>query len=358
MKVMNVILAESDKFVRKQLEKAIEQTPECRLTVSTDTSDIDSVKQKILDDEPDVLVLGINHEESEEMNLFKELRSSHSHIPILILSPHDREGARAAISALKKGAVEYFPKTTSFSQTVRPFEYFLSRVIPVIKVTPRLNKTILLSPNYLEQSIKSKQPIPASLFETSLGRMELIVIAGCLGGIASLYMLLSRLPKNLPVPVIILQHIEEIFSEVLAEDLCRYTELHLKEAKDGDVLQKGTAYLAPGNYHLQVNKSGDSSRIILSQQQEVAGFRPSIDVLLDSVAKQFGANTLTVFLSGGGGDGIEGGKVIDIIGGQVIVQNKQTSLLSDFNWNMEVHGIYEGSYPIDRLAHEISSRIY
>lgn len=358
MKEMNIILAESDKLVRNQLEKAIEQTPECRLTASMDTSEPESVKQKILDNEPDVLLLGINHEESVEMKLFEELRTSHSHIPILILSPHNRDGARAAITALKKGAVEYFPKTNSFSQTVRPFEYFHSRVIPVIKVTRRLNKSILLSPNYIDQSIKSIQPIPASLFETALGRMELIVIAGCLGGIASLYILMSRLPKNLPVPVIILQHIEAIFSEVLAEDLNRYTKLNIKEAKDGDEVLKGNAYLAPGNYHLQVNKSDDSSRIILSQQEEVAGFRPSIDVLLDSVAKQFGANTLTVFLSGGGGDGTEGGKVIDIIGGQVIVQNKQTSLLSDFNWNMEVHGIYEGSYPIDRLAHEISSRIY
>jgi len=357
MKTISVIIAEPDRFIRNQLTEAASDTEAVELKACLDTSDINHTREQILSIEPDVLVLGINHVESEEMELFNELRITHSQIPILVLSNHDKEGAKAAIAALKKGAVEYFPKTKAHSKVIRNLDYFKKRVIPVIKVTPRLNKAILLSPDYIEKKINSIQPISPSLFETSLSRMELLVIAGCLGGIPSLYILLSGLPNNLPVPVIVLQHIEEIYSEVLAEDLNRYTELEVKEAKDGDKLTPGTVFIAPGDFHLQTKKTGDGSYLLLNQQPQVEGFRPSIDLLLESVASHFGPRNLTVILSGGGNDGIEGAKVIDIIGGQVIVQNKYSSLLSDISWKVGVHGIHEGSYPVDRLAHEISHRL-
>lgn len=358
MKMINIFVAEPNLHVREKLEKVINQTDGLILINSTNTEYIEKVKKVIVESEPDLLILGIDHINSEEMKLFLRIRQQLEYLPVIVLTPHNTSGAVVAIHALKNGAVEYFPKTTRFSNSVRTYDFFQNRVIPVIKAVPRLNRTVLLTRNFLDKYIKSTDPIPGDFFNTSMSRMELLIIAGCLGGVAPLYILLSQLPKNLPVPVIILQHIEDMFSEVLAEDLNRYTELEVKLAKEGDELQNGIAYLAPGNYHLQVMKNDSVSRIILNQQSEVAGFRPSIDVLLDSVAKQYGSNTLTVFLSGGGGDGTKGAKVIDIIGGQIIVQNKQTSLLSDFNWNLQVHGIHEGAYPIERLAHEISKRLH
>lgn len=358
MKMIDIFVAESNLHVRNRLAESIEQAKGLNLVHSTDTEAIARVENKIIDLKPDVLILGIDQNDSPEMQLFLQIRMQLETLPVIVLTPHNNSGAVAAINALKNGAAEYFPKTTLNSSRIQTDDFFRDRVIPVIKAVPRLNRTVLLTKNYLNEKINSTNPIPADFFKTSMSRMELLVITGCLGGIASQYILLSQLPKNFPVPIIILQHIEEVFSEVLAEDLNRYTELEVKEAKDGDLLQNGIAYLAPGNFHIKVQKSITGNKIILNQQSEVAGFRPSIDVLLDSVAKQYGANTLTVFLSGGGGDGTEGAKVIDVIGGQIIVQNKNSSLLSDFNWNLYVHGIHEGAYPIERLAHEISTRLY
>lgn len=357
MKTINIFVAEPSSYVRNQLESAINQTSDLHLLSSADTERIDETYKAIIESEPDLLVLGIDHVDSDEMKLFHKIRKQLTYLPVIVLVPHSKFGAAAAIEAVKSGAVEYFPKTTAFADRVQTLDYFLKRVIPVIKATPRLNRTVLLTHDFLDKKLKTSNPVPADFFKTSMSRMELLVIAGCLGGVASLYILLSKLPGNLPVPIIILQHIEDVFSEVLAEDLNRYTQLEVKEAKEGDVLQDGVAYLAPGNFHIQVQKRNGISSIALNQQSDVAGFRPSIDVLLGSVAKQYGPNTLTVFLSGGGGDGTEGAKVIDIIGGQIIVQNKQSSLLSDFNWNLHVHGIHEGSYPIERLAHEIGNRL-
>ncbi len=357
MKTITTFVAEPSSYVRDQLEAAINSTDSLSLISSTDTEDIKKAEEQIKQNEPDLLLLGIDHIDSEEMKLFYRIRKEHPHLPVIVFVPHNKYGAQAAIEAVKKGAVEYFPKTTLFSNKVRTLDYFMNRVVPVMKATPKLNRTVLLTTNYMDKKLQSSDPIPADFFKTSMSRMELLVIAGCLGGIAPLYVLLSKIPENIPVPIIILQHIEDLFSEVLAEDLNKYTKLEVKEAKDGDELQNGIAYLAPGNFHIQVQKKDGVNIIGLNKQSGVAGFRPSIDILLDSVARQFGQNSLTVFLSGGGGDGTEGAKVIDVIGGQIIVQNKQSSLLSDFNWNLHVHGIQEGSYPIERLAHEIGSRV-
>jgi len=357
MNALKTIIAEPSSYVRNQLEEAISQTDDIELISSTGTDSIAGAEKLILDNEPDLLLLGIDHIESEEMELFHRARKQLAYLPVIVFVPHSKPGAVAAIHAAKNGAVEYFPKTTSFSNRVRTLDFFQNRVIPVLKATPRLNRTVLLTRNVLDKKIRTANPIPAEFFKTSMGQMQLLVIAGCLGGIAPLYILLAELPKNIPVPIIILQHIEDIFSEVLAKDLNRYTQLEVKEAEEGEQLQNGVAYLAPGNYHIQVQKKDGINSIMLNQQSHIAGFRPSIDLLLDSVARQFGSNSLTVFLSGGGGDGLEGAKVIDVIGGQIIVQNKQSSLLSDFNWNLKVHGIHEGAYPIERLAYEIGNRL-
>lgn len=357
MKTIKTFIAESDVYVRKQLETAINQTDDVDLANTTDTADIEKVEQAIVDHKPDLLLLGIDHPDSEEMKLFYRIRTRLTYLPVIVFVPHNKLGAFAAIDAVKHGAVEYFPKTTAFSDRVRTLDFFQKRVIPVIKATPRLNRTVLLTRDYLDNKLNSSDPIPADFFTTTMSQMGLLVIVGCLGGIAPLYILLSKLPKNLPVPIIVLQHIEEVFSDVLAGDLNGYTQLEVKEANEGDLLHNGVAYLAPGNFHLQIQKKDGINSITLNQQSDIAGFRPSIDMLLDSVARQFGPNSLTVFLSGGGGDGTEGAKVVDITGGQIIVQNKQSSLLSDFNWNLHVHGINEGSYPVERLAHEIGNRI-
>lgn len=356
--MIKLFVAEPNSFVRDKLEKAIHQTDGLSLVRSVSTEQIEKIEKEIIESEPDLLILGIDSDDSQEMKLFYRIRQKLEYVPVIVLTPHSIPGAVAAINALKSGAVEYFPKTSAFSGTVRSLDFFQKRVVPIIQAVPRLNRTVLLTRGYLDSKIKTSDPIPADFFKTSMSRMDLLVIAGCLGGIAPLYILLSQLPGNLPVPVIILQHIEDLFSEVLAEDLDRYTELEVKEAKEGDVLESGIAYLAPGNHHILVKKNNGDNRIVLNQLSEVAGFRPSIDLLLESVARQFGPNTLTVFLSGGGGDGTEGAKVVDIVGGQIIVQNKQTSLLSDFNWNLQVHGIHEGAYPIERLAHEIGKRLH
>lgn len=357
MKNIDLFIVDAGKTVRKRLQEAVEVSSGITITASRSLSESHQIKKEIAEKTPDVLVLGIDSMNSKEMKLFGFLRRNHPQLPVMILIPHNRTGAKIAIFAIKRGAVEFFPKTTTLSESVLPVDFFKNRVVPVINVVPRLNRNILLSWKLIDTAVKNIKPIPADFFKTSLNRMELLIIAGCLGGVASLYLLLSGLPKNLPVPVIVLQHTVEVFSEVLAEDLNLYTDLKVKEAQNGDELKPGCVYIAPGDYHVLTKKINQKNVVVLNHGAKVAGFRPSIDILLQSSAQQFGKRVLAVYLSGGGNDGIEGAKAFDIIGGQIIVQNRSSSLLSDISWNIETFGIPEGSYPLERLGHEISNRL-
>lgn len=357
MKTIDIIILENDETVRNRVKSAVDEHAGINLVAADSFEEVNQIKKSLKSSIPDVLLMGIDKKDSEEMKLFRYLRKNYSDLPVLVLTPHNREGAEVAISALKQGAVEFFPKTSRLSGSVLTEDFFAKRIVPVIKVAPRLNRSVLLSQQFVDAAIKEMKPIPADFFENSLNKMEVLVLAGCLGGIAPLYLLLSSFPENLPVPVIVVQHMVEGYSEVLAEDLNNYTKLQVKEAEDGDLLQAGWVYLAPGDYHIQTKKRNGENYIALSHGPKVEGFRPSIDVLLKSTARQFGKRALTVYLSGGGNDGIEGAKVIDIVGGQIIIQNERTSLLSDISWKVESYGIGDGHYPLERLSQEISQRI-
>ncbi len=357
MKTIDIIILENDKLVRQRLEDAIGETSEINIIELSELNDLNHTKEIIKETPPDVILLGIDDTDSNEMQFFDYLRKYHPHIPILVMTQHTRDGAKIAISALKKGAVEFFPKTTVLSGSILTEDYFKNRVIPVIKVAPRFNRSVLLSQHFVDTAVKKIEPISSDFFKNSLNQMELLVIAGCLGGVAPLYLLLSSFPDNLPVPVIVVQHMVEIYSEVLAEDLNRYTDLQVKEAENGEELKPGWVYIAPGDYHVLTYRKNQKNYITLNKGPKVAGFRPSIDILLKSSSQQFGKKVLTVYLSGGGNDGIEGAKVIDIIGGQIIIQNERTSLLSDISWKVESYGINDGSYPLERLGQEISRRL-
>ncbi len=357
MKTIQILIIENDETIRQRIIDAVGDGDKIDVGNACGSTNISEIKDQLRKTEPDVIVLGIDQKDSPEMRFFNYLRKNFSHLPVLILTPHDRDGANIAITALKRGAVEFIPKTTPLSGSALTVDFFKDRLIPVIKTAPRLNRNVLLTQHFVDSAIKNIEPISPDFFESSLSNMEVLVITGCLGGVAPLYLLLSSLPENLPVPVVVVQHMVEIYSKVLAEDLSRYTKLKVKEVENGDKLNPGWVYISPGDYHVITNRKNRDVYLSLYHGPKVAGFRPSMDILLKSTARQFGKKALVVYLSGGGNDGIEGAKVIDVIGGQIIIQNHQTSLLSDISWKVESHGINDGSYPLERLGQEIARRL-
>lgn len=355
-KVTALIIDPSPKLVHT-LSDLIRRDSDLDISDALTTDQVPDIGRLVETHQPDVVVLGIDSLESKEMEFFYRLRNEYSSLPVLVMTPHSLTGAETALTALKKGAVEYIVKTTTLSGSILSDDHFRDRLIPVLKAVPRLNRNILVSGTFIDDAVRSVKPISNDYFNEVENRIKLLVIAGCLGGVPSLYLLLASLPDRIPVPIIVVQHMPEIYTKVMAEELNRISPLKVCEAENNAELVPGCAYITPGDYHATTRHINTKNIISLKQGPKVKGFRPSIDVLLQSTQNTFSGNVLAVYLSGGGNDGIDGAKVIDITGGQIILQNKSTSLLSDLPWKIESLGLHEGSYPLDRLGIEIAKKI-
>ncbi len=355
MNTIKTLVIEPDVNVRKRLDAVITKDSDVEMAVFQGEIYSADFEHSLEDEQPDVILMGIDGPESKQMEFFRSIRKYRPAMPVLIMTPHNREGAEAAIEALKMGAVEYVTKTMSLSGAVRSETHFSERLLPVIKAVPRLNRNILMSSSYFEKSLEKVQRISIDQFTPSMIRAELLVIVGCLGGVPSLYLLLSSLPENLPVPIVVVQHMPKIYTAYMAEDVERITGHVVHEAKDGTEMKPGVVYVAPGNYHSKVVRENGTNVICLNSGPKVKGFRPSIDVMLQSARQILGDRVLAVYLSGGGQDGIEGAEVVDIAGGQIIIQNKSSSLLHDLPWKIKNLGVKE--FPLERLGHEITQRV-
>ena len=151
---------------------------------------------------------------------------------------------------------------------------------------------------------------------------EMVALAASAGGLAALSKVLSRLPKDFPASIAIVQHLDPSHRSLMAEILARRTPLPVKEAQHGETMRPGTIYIAPPNNHLLINADGTLS---LSQAELVHFVRPSADLLFESVAASYKDHAIAVVLSGSGVDGQMGVQAIKKMGGTVIVQDTQTS---------------------------------
>jgi two-component system chemotaxis response regulator CheB len=157
--------------------------------------------------------------------------------------------------------------------------------------------------------------------ETDRG-FEIVGLASSAGGITALNAVLSRLPRELPVPLLVVQHLDPRHRSLLAEVLGRRTALEVGEARDHDVLKPGRIYVAPPDRHLLVNSDATLS---LTRTELVHFTRPSADLLFESMAAAYGERAIAVVLSGTGNDGAMGITAIKKRGGTVIVQDEASS---------------------------------
>jgi two-component system chemotaxis response regulator CheB len=151
---------------------------------------------------------------------------------------------------------------------------------------------------------------------------EIIALAASAGGLRALTDVLSALPRDFPVALVVVQHLDPRHRSLMAEILGKRTSLVVKEAREGDTLERGVALIAPPNRHLLVNPDRTVS---LSQSELVHFVRPSADLLFESTATAYKERAIAVVLSGSGRDGAMGVKAIKKMGGTVIVQDEETS---------------------------------
>lgn len=179
---------------------------------------------------------------------------------------------------------------------------------------------------------------------------ELLVIGVSTGGPNALARLMPALPANLPVPVLIVQHMPPLFTRMLAERLDATCALKVREAEGGAVLMPGEAWVARGDWHLEVARSG--MRMILREHQgpAVNSCRPAVDTLFDSAVKACGGNVVGLVLTGMGQDGMKGARAIREAGGLVLAQDEDSSVVWGMPGAVAMAGLADLVLPLDELA--------
>jgi two-component system chemotaxis response regulator CheB len=176
---------------------------------------------------------------------------------------------------------------------------------------------------------------------------EIIALAASAGGLRALTDVLAALPRDFPVALVVVQHLDPRHRSLMAEILGKRTSLVVKEAREGDTLERGVALIAPPNRHLLVNPDRTVS---LSQSELVHFVRPSADLLFESTAAAYKERAIAVVLSGSGRDGAMGVKAIKKMGGTVIVQDEKTSQFFGMPEAAQQTGLVDFILPLPEIA--------
>ena len=184
------------------------------------------------------------------------------------------------------------------------------------------------------------------------GGHKLVAIGTSTGGPRALQNVITRLPRNLPCGVVIVQHMPAGFTRSLAERLDAISAIAVKEAEDQDIIKPGQVYIAPGNFHMQVQATGGLRRIALNQNPPLASHRPAVDVLFDSLVP-FGRDVVSVILTGMGCDGTAGMKKIKKAGGYIIAEDESTAVVYGMPKSVVDAGLADVIVPVQRVASAI-----
>jgi two-component system chemotaxis response regulator CheB len=276
---------------------------------------------------PDLLTLDLEMPEMDGLTLLAELAKRQARLPVIVFSTLTEHGARATLEALTRGASDYVCKPSGQRNVSATMEKIRAELIPKIYgLARRRGPAGAASPRAGKPAAAQLKPAAAPRHGgVPTGRVEAVVIGVSTGGPSALADLIPHLPREVSVPILIVQHMPPVFTQVLAQRLASTSQLKVKEAAQHDRLEPGVVYIAPGDHHMRVNGSSRGAWISLDQSPPENGCRPAVDPLFQSAAQIYGKGLLALVLTGLGHDGTKGAGDVRRASGTVWVQDEATS---------------------------------
>lgn len=242
---------------------------------------------------PDLITMDIRMPVMDGLTAIQQIMASKPK-PIVVISSNVDDELQISFKAIDHGALAVLEKPCGFDDP--EFETIQTEIVNTIRAMAEVK---LVKRRFLQQTVKNTVLLPAKSY-------KLIVIGCSTGGPQALKQILSSLPANFPLPIVVVQHISTGFIEGLANWLNDYTPLTVKTARPHESLLQGTVYLAPDNCHCLINKTVGGYEICLSRMNAINGFRPSITALFNSAATLCPQQSIGIILSGMGCDGADG----------------------------------------------------
>lgn len=321
---IRVLVIDDSPFIRMALKKLLSKDPEINVLDTARDGREGILKLQAL--KPDVVTMDVEMPVMNGLQALEEIMRWQP-TPIIVLSAVTTDGARLTMKALELGAVEVVAKPTGQQgdDLVSLSEEIILKVKSVAGVDPaRLTNRGLEAAKVLPPDAGVVPP--GGVFP--LNKIEIVAIGTSTGGPTALQKVLSKLPEDFPVPVIVAQHMPPGFTAPLAARLNGICSLRVKEAEDGEELKPGTAYIGPSGKQFQVLMRRNELIAKIGTESPIATlYKPSLDVMFMSLAKEIGAGVLGVVMTGMGNDGLKGMKKLKSLGAFAITESEKTCIV-------------------------------
>jgi two-component system, chemotaxis family, protein-glutamate methylesterase/glutaminase len=349
MPPIRILVVDDSVVIRKVLTDTLASDRELQVVGAAGDGRIGLAKMAQL--HPDLITLDIEMPVLSGLETLVEVRKLYPRLPVIMFSTLTERGAAATLEALSLGASDYVTKPSTAGGMSVAVERIRADLIPKIKALCERQS----SPLPPAQSVTATQHTHHA--RSGSQPIEIVAIGASTGGPAALAELLPGIPKDFPVPIVAVQHMPPLFTRILAERLASRSNIPVEEGAAGTTLAPAHAWIAPGNFHMTVKRTGLNSKLQLNQDLPENSCRPAVDVLFRGVASVYGASALGVVMTGMGSDGLKGSQRIRESGGQVIVQDEASSVVWGMPGAVYTSGNADAVYPLGQLAHEITRRV-
>lgn len=346
--MIKVLVVDDSVLIRRILTDILESDKEIKVVATAKNGK--EALEKIESFKPDLVTLDIEMPIMDGITTLKHIVSNYK-LPVIMISSLTYEGAELTLKALDLGAVDFLPKPTNiFSMRQEDLKL---QIIEKVKASAR-SKFYTIKP--IEETKKHNENVQKKK-AIEMKFDNIIAIGTSTGGPRALQTVIPQFPDDINASIVIVQHMPAKFTKSLADRLNSISNIRVKEAEEGEILQKGHAYVAPGDYHLKVVQEEDKLVVRLDQEPEVLGLRPTVDKMMESIAKIEGYNKIGVILTGMGSDGKKGIVSIKESGGFTIAQDEATSVVFGMPKAAISTNCIDVVLPIEKIVEKILSKV-
>jgi two-component system chemotaxis response regulator CheB len=315
---LRVLIVDDSAVTRRLLSDVLAE--DAGIEVIGQASDGILAMQQIARLKPDVVTLDVEMPGMDGMETLRQIRELHSATRVLMLSNLTERGAPVTLKALMNGASDYCPKPVRSRSATESREYLRRELLPRVR---QFSKRGVSRSNPREATPETGAKRPSRI-------PQAVAIGVSTGGPQALERILPHIPKDFPLPILVVQHMPAMFTRLLAQRLALESKIGIEEARDGQEVRAGCALIAPGDYHMRVKRRGAAVVVALDREPAENSCRPAVDVLFRSVAEVWGGSVLAAVLTGMGRDGLTGAQILKQQGAWLLAQDEASSVV----WGM------------------------
>jgi two-component system, chemotaxis family, protein-glutamate methylesterase/glutaminase len=341
-----LLIVDDSAVIRRDLSAALAREPGLTVVGAASSGRVALMKIPLL--QPDVVVLDIEMPDLNALETVATIRQEWPKLPIIILNVPTIPGAAATVDALTLGASGYAMKPDAAVPSGAAVAVLAAEVVSRIEQC---------CPDFSRDQPAVRKPARRSTLP-ALPRIDIVAIGVSTGGPQALMDVLPVFTADFPVPILIVQHMPPVFTRLLAERLAGKARIPVGEAMLYQTLAPGHAWIAPGDFHMTVERDGEEIRIVTDRKAPENSCRPAADVLFRSVAQVYGPHVLAVVMTGMGQDGLRGCEQIRAAGGQVIVQDEASSVVWGMPGIVSKAGLADQVVPLKGLGTAIVDRVW